>query len=103
MLEERGYRRDQIRNLTRSYVTRVLQHPVDEKGSLVPQHQNYEKAGIKPDPEAQWKRRLGRMKYPEHLYEAKLASWRAEVARQKERARAKGKGRTPKRQPKRTR
>ena len=67
LLERRGYRKDQIKDLTRAWIHEVLGHEVDKDGNLVEKQ-----AGPPPDPRESGpafhrRRTLRRFKYPEWL------------------------------------
>lgn len=67
ILEEHGYRKDQIAGMTRWYVLRVLQHPRrdDEARSLAPAY--HEQPGERPSSRQRRRAKLRDRKYPEHL------------------------------------
>lgn len=70
MLEDAGYRRDQIKHLTRWYVKRVLQHARDKNGELIlPKHQQQKKTLSEEEKIRNIWRRRG---YPERYLERKV-------------------------------
>jgi len=89
ILEDAGYRRDQIKDLTIGYVRRVVQHARDEKGRV-----EFERpAASKPDPENTVVAWLKRRNYPAHL----IGERTREILREQEEMRARAK--QAKRQP----
>lgn len=74
MLEQRGYRREEIRKLSRCYVLRVLLgHPRGDDGELKPQAKADEPA---PSEDELFYRRLARFKYPDYLIERRTRQLR---------------------------
>ena len=72
MLEERGHRREDIKNYTRWYVKRVIMHPRKKNGSLdVEAVQPSEAEPI----EALIEKKLKRQKFPRHLIAERTVEW----------------------------
>lgn len=70
MLEDLGYRRDQIKHLTRWYVKRVLQHARDKNGELILPRQVQQKKTLSY--EQQLRNILRKRGYPEQYLERKV-------------------------------
>lgn len=70
MLEDAGYRREEIKHLTRWYVKRVLQHARDKNGELIlPKHQQQKKT---LSYEQQLRNILRKRGYPEQYLDRKV-------------------------------
>lgn len=93
LLEGRGYRREEIKHLTRGYVARVLQHRVDDKGQIVPHV--HQRKGKRPGRAEELAQLFLRRNYPRWLAEKKAAEQaaREEGQRQARKKRKAGDGR----------